>query len=89
MSTGDDALEPLIFALRLASLMVQSRGDIATPPFACKANGTGYVLSVPRAWLDEHPLTEAALESEAVEWRGLGIRFEVRAVGDERAQALA
>ena len=86
---GDDGLEALIFALRLASLMYQSRGDIVAPSFSCKANGTGYVLSVPRVWLDEHPLTEAALDSEAEEWRSLGIRFEVRAVGDERAQALA
>ena len=68
--------------------MYQSRGDIAAPPFACKANGTGYVLSVPRTCLDEHPLTETALDSEAEEWRSLGIRFEVRAVGEERAQTL-
>jgi exopolyphosphatase/guanosine-5'-triphosphate,3'-diphosphate pyrophosphatase len=68
----------LIFALRLAALLCQSRGDISLPRFACKATPAGYQLALPRAWLEEHPLTESALQAEAAEWRTQGIRFEVR-----------
>ena len=78
----------MVLALRLASLIYQSRGDIMAPPFGCKANDSGFMLSLPKSWLDEHPLTEAALEAEAEEWLELDIRFEVRAVGEERALAL-
>jgi exopolyphosphatase/guanosine-5'-triphosphate,3'-diphosphate pyrophosphatase len=78
----------LVLALRLATLIYLSRGDFPLPPFACKASDTGYTLSIPRSWLDEHPLSEAALDAEAEEWRALGIRFDVRGVGEERAQAL-
>ena len=69
-------------------MIYQSRGDIMAPPFGCKANDSGFMLSLPKSWLDEHPLTEAALEAEAEEWLELDIRFEVRAVGEERALAL-
>lgn len=79
----------LIFALRLAALIFLSRGDIAAPPLACRANETGFTVSLPRAWLDEHPLTEGALDAEAEEWRALGIRFDIRGVSEERARVLS
>ncbi len=79
---------PLVFALRLAVLFYLSRGDIAAPPLSCRSNETGFTVSLPRAWLDAHPLTEAALDSEAEEWRALGIRFDVRGVSEERARGL-
>lgn len=69
-----------IFALRLAALLCLSRGDIALPRFACKTTDAGYQMSLPRGWLEAHPLTEAALAEEAAEWRTLGIRFDVRGV---------
>ena len=68
----------MIFALRLAALLYLSRGDIALPPLLCKATDAGYQLALPRGWLDEHPLTEAALQEEAGEWRTQGIRMELR-----------
>ncbi len=55
-----------------------SRGDIALPPLACRTTEAGYQLALPRNWLEEHPLTEAALQEEAGEWRTQGIRMEVR-----------
>ena len=79
----------LIFSLRLAVLFYLSRGDIAAPPLSCRANETGFTLSLPRAWLEEHPLSEAALDDEAEEWRALGIRFDIRGVSEERARVLS
>ena len=78
----------LIFALRLAALFYLSRGDITAPPLSCRANETGFTVSLPRAWLDEHPLSEEALAGEAEEWRALGIRFDVRGLNEERARVL-
>jgi exopolyphosphatase/guanosine-5'-triphosphate,3'-diphosphate pyrophosphatase len=68
----------MIFALRLAALLYLSRGDISLPPLACKTTDAGYQVALPRSWLEEHPLTEAALQEEAGEWRTQGIRMEVR-----------
>ncbi|MGB7540783.1 MAG: Ppx/GppA phosphatase family protein [Burkholderiales bacterium] len=70
----------LIFALRLSALFCRSRRDIALSGLVCKATKGGFQVALPRAWLEEHPLTEAALEAESDEWRSLGVRFEVRAL---------
>jgi len=74
----------LIFALRLAVLFYVARKDLALPRVACRATDSGFQLGVERGWLDEHPLTEAALEAEADEWRSLGMRLEIRALSDEK-----
>ncbi|MBI2318136.1 MAG: exopolyphosphatase [Betaproteobacteria bacterium] len=71
---------PLIFCLRLAAMLYLRRQDVALPAIDCRATESGFQLSIARSWLDEHPLTEAALESEADEWRSLGMKLELRAV---------
>lgn len=78
----------LIFALRLAVLFYQARSDITLPRIACRATDSGFAVGVDGRWLDEHPLTEAALEAEADEWRALGMRLDLRVLGEERAKAL-
>ncbi|OGA13283.1 MAG: exopolyphosphatase [Betaproteobacteria bacterium RIFCSPLOWO2_02_FULL_65_20] len=77
----------LIFALRLAVLFYQARSDIALPRIACRATDSGFALGVERRWLDEHPLTEAALEAEADEWHSQGMRLEIRALAEEKTRA--
>jgi len=77
----------LVFALRVAAMFYRSRVDFAPPPIACKATDSGFQLALPGSWLDEHPLTAAALEQEAEAWRAVGMRFDVRSLGAERAQA--
>jgi exopolyphosphatase/guanosine-5'-triphosphate,3'-diphosphate pyrophosphatase len=79
----------LIFALRLAALFCRSRRDLPMPPLACKASKGGFQLALPRAWLDEHPMTEAALENETEEWRSVGVRLEVRPLVREVRTAVA
>jgi exopolyphosphatase/guanosine-5'-triphosphate,3'-diphosphate pyrophosphatase len=70
---------PLILALRLGALFYLSRSDIALPPIGCRATDSGFQLAIERAWLEQHPLTEAALENESDEWRSLGMKLEIRA----------
>jgi exopolyphosphatase/guanosine-5'-triphosphate,3'-diphosphate pyrophosphatase len=78
----------LIFALRMSALLHMSRRDIALPVLDCSSSAKGFQVSLPRAWLEKHPLTESALETEAGEWRSLGFRLAVRATS-ERRQRLA
>ena len=78
---------PLILALRLAALFYLSRSDIALPRIGCRATESGFQLSIERAWLDQHPLTEAALENESDEWRSLGMKLEIRAGAEDKIRA--
>jgi exopolyphosphatase/guanosine-5'-triphosphate,3'-diphosphate pyrophosphatase len=68
----------LVFCLRVAALVYRSRADLALPRIACKANDGGFQIAVPASWLEQHPLTAAALEAEADAWRAVGLRFDVR-----------
>ena len=76
----------LVFCLRVAALFYRSRVELELPRLAVRATDSGYQLAVPAQWLEAHPLTAAALEAEAEEWRNVGLRFDVRAQA-ERAQA--
>jgi exopolyphosphatase/guanosine-5'-triphosphate,3'-diphosphate pyrophosphatase len=79
----------LIFALRLAVLFHLGRRDSKLPSPACKASKNGFQLTLPRAWLEEHALTEAALEEETEQWRSVGVKFELRSLAKEERAALA
>ena len=77
----------LVFCLRVAALLYRSRVDVSLPRIAARATDSGFSLGLPAGWLDAHPLTAAALESEAEDWRAVGLRFDVRALAADRAQA--
>jgi exopolyphosphatase/guanosine-5'-triphosphate,3'-diphosphate pyrophosphatase len=77
----------LILCLRIATLFHRSRVDVMTPGIGCRETDSGFQLTLPRGWLEDHPLTAAALESEADEWRALGMRLDVKAGSAERAAA--
>jgi exopolyphosphatase/guanosine-5'-triphosphate,3'-diphosphate pyrophosphatase len=77
----------LVFCLRIAALVYRSRMELPLPRLAARATDGGFQLALPGGWLDEHPLTAAALESEAEEWRAVGLRFDVRPLATDRARA--
>lgn len=66
-----DGLWPLILCLRLAILFNLSRTDSAPSKLALKVDAGRCVLSLPRAWLEANPLTQAALETELRGWAGV------------------
>jgi exopolyphosphatase/guanosine-5'-triphosphate,3'-diphosphate pyrophosphatase len=66
-----NGLWPLILCLRLAILFHLSRTDAAPSPLALRLDAGRCVLSLPRAWLEANPLTQAALEAELREWAGV------------------
>jgi exopolyphosphatase / guanosine-5'-triphosphate,3'-diphosphate pyrophosphatase len=77
----------LIFAVRIAALFYRSRVDLALPPLGCRETESGFQLLLPSPWLDAHPLTAAALESEEDDWKALGMRLDVKAVSAEKLAA--
>ena len=73
----DDNDWALIASLRVASLLNRRRARRALPPIELAPSDDGYVLSVPEAWLSQHPLSEAALENEAEQWGAIGRDFQI------------
>ena len=52
----------LVFALRIASLILRSRTDVKLPFLRVAADAGGFAIDLPQSWLDENPLSAAALE---------------------------
>ncbi|MEW5893516.1 MAG: exopolyphosphatase [Pseudomonadota bacterium] len=67
----DATLWPLIVCLRLAVRLHQNRADLALPDWRLDCKGGDCTLRLPGAWLAANPLSQAALESELKDWRGL------------------
>ncbi|SSY79982.1 exopolyphosphatase [Alysiella crassa] len=70
-----------VLALRLAVLFCRARLDLSLPQNTMlSAQGNGFVLKISRTWLEENPLTSAALTTEKAEWAKIGRVFEVQMI---------
>jgi exopolyphosphatase / guanosine-5'-triphosphate,3'-diphosphate pyrophosphatase len=78
----------LVFALRLASTILRRRNDAKLPLLRVAGDEGGFQLELPRAWLDENPLTADALESEAHQWKAVGMKLAVSGLSDKKIAAL-
>jgi exopolyphosphatase/guanosine-5'-triphosphate,3'-diphosphate pyrophosphatase len=67
----------LLFCLRLAVLFCRRRTDALPDSIDVQRLGDGFVVSVPRAWIDVNPLTDYSLQREAQEWEKIGMRYKV------------
>jgi exopolyphosphatase/guanosine-5'-triphosphate,3'-diphosphate pyrophosphatase len=89
----DPAPEPgdwaLVFVLRLASLILRRRVDLKLPLLQVAADEGGFGLALPQAWLEENPLTAAALDSEADYWKAVGMKLTVNALSDKKVAVLS
>ena len=65
----------LILCLRLARIFVNHRRDIELPRLQLTQGPDGFELSLPRAWLNEHPLTHLLLENEVCVWNTVKYQF--------------
>jgi exopolyphosphatase/guanosine-5'-triphosphate,3'-diphosphate pyrophosphatase len=68
---------PLIIALRLAVLFHRSRTGIQLPQMRLECADATCQLFITRQWLEQNPLTEAALQAESKEWKGVGLGFRL------------
>ena len=84
----DGADWTLVFALRLATLLLRSRGDVKAPPMRVAADDAGFSLALAQAWLEENPLSADALESEAGQWKAVGMKLVLAALSEKKAAAL-
>lgn len=73
----DDTSWAQIMALRLGLLFYRSRIDLSLPAIRLESKRNSYKLSVANSWLEQNPLTESALQSEAKEWKNAGMKLEI------------
>ena len=78
----------LVFALRLASLILRSRTDARLPFLRVAADAGGFAIDLPQSWLDENPLSADALDAEARHWKAVGMKLEVSGLSDKKVSVL-
>jgi exopolyphosphatase/guanosine-5'-triphosphate,3'-diphosphate pyrophosphatase len=78
----------LVFALRTASVLLRNRGDARPPFLRVSADAGGFAIDLPQAWLDENPLSAAALEEERDHWKSVGMKLVVSGLSDKRVSVL-
>src|SRR5204862_2016411 len=78
----------LVFALRTASLILRSRTDAKLPFLRVAVDEAGFAIDLPQSWLDESPLSAAALEAEADHWKAVGMKLQVSGLTDRKVSVL-
>ncbi|WP_233831367.1 exopolyphosphatase [Paraburkholderia sp. ZP32-5] len=68
---------PLLFCLRLASLLCRRRSDVGLPWISVAQVNGGYEVRLPNGWVVNNPLTDYSLIQEAAEWEKVGIPYRV------------
>jgi exopolyphosphatase / guanosine-5'-triphosphate,3'-diphosphate pyrophosphatase len=88
----DESLEgsewTLIFALRIAALVLRNRTDARFPLLRVSGDDAGYAIDLPQAWLEENPLAAGALETETEHWKAVDLRFSVHALSEKKVSQL-
>jgi exopolyphosphatase/guanosine-5'-triphosphate,3'-diphosphate pyrophosphatase len=78
----------LVFALRIAALVLRNRTDARFPMLRVAGDKSGYSIDLPQAWLEENPLAAAALESETENWESVDLRFAVNGLSEKKVAQL-
>jgi exopolyphosphatase/guanosine-5'-triphosphate,3'-diphosphate pyrophosphatase len=78
----------LVFALRLASLILRSRSDARLPFLRVAADAGGFAIDLPQSWLDDNPLSADALDAEAGHWKAVDLKLEVSGLSDKKVSVL-
>lgn len=67
----------MLFCLRLSQVLCRGRSDIQLPKVKVSDEDGSYLVSLPKDWVEEHPLTEFSLLKEAAEWERIGRPYKV------------
>jgi exopolyphosphatase/guanosine-5'-triphosphate,3'-diphosphate pyrophosphatase len=78
----------LVFALRVAALILRSRTDAKLPFLRVAVDSGGFAIDLPQSWLDDNALSAAALESETDHWKSLGMKLTVSGLSDRKVSVL-
>jgi exopolyphosphatase/guanosine-5'-triphosphate,3'-diphosphate pyrophosphatase len=79
----------LVFALRLASLILRRRVDVKLPLLRVAGDEGGFEVELAQSWLDDNPLSAAALEDEAGHWKSVGMKLAVSGLSDKKVSVLS
>ena len=86
---GLDAADwPLVFALRLAALLLRRRNEVKLPLLRVAGDAGGFEIELAQSWLDDNPLSAAALEDEARHWKAAGMKLSVSGLSDRKVSVL-
>lgn len=77
----------LILALRLAVLLHRARDGSRLPSLRLKRTEAGFAIRVDAVWLDNSPLTAAALQEELKQWAALGVTLTIESPVDGARRA--
>jgi exopolyphosphatase/guanosine-5'-triphosphate,3'-diphosphate pyrophosphatase len=69
-----------VLALRLAVILCHARRNVELPRLELRGTRNGADLSIDRAWLGAHPLTQHLLEEESAQWERAGARLALHAL---------
>ena len=78
----------LVFALRIAALVLRNRTDARFPLLRVAGDKSGYSIDLPQAWLEENPLAAAALDTESKHWEAVDLRFSVNSLSEKKVAQL-
>src|SRR5438874_167900 len=78
----------LVFALRVAALILRSRTDARLPFLRVAADAGGFAIDLPQSWLDDNALSAAALDSETDHWKSVGMKLSVSGLSDKKVSVL-
>jgi exopolyphosphatase/guanosine-5'-triphosphate,3'-diphosphate pyrophosphatase len=78
----------LVFALRIAALILRNRTDARLPFLRVAADAGGFAIDLPQSWLEENPLSAAALDSETDHWKAVGMKLAVSGLSDRKVSVL-
>jgi len=67
-----------ILALRLAVILCHARRDVEVPRLELQRTRNAVELSIDRAWLAAHPLTQYLLDEESSQWERASARLVLR-----------
>ena len=59
---------------------LRSRSDRPLPEMTLRHTEQAFILSLPAAWLNKQPATEAALQEEVQYWRGIKVNLAINAI---------
>ena len=65
----------LVWLLRQAVILCRNRAEPRLPEVSVEASSKRFRLTLPEGWLERRPLTQRALEEEAVHWHAVGMKY--------------
>jgi exopolyphosphatase/guanosine-5'-triphosphate,3'-diphosphate pyrophosphatase len=70
-----DSDRQLVWLLRQAVILCRSRAEPSLPDVKVEVSNKRIRLALPEEWLERRPLTQRALEDEALHWHAVGMKY--------------